>query len=231
MNCMIKHFDVLDSTNQYLIEHWQKLPSRTIVIADQQAKGRGKQGKCWYSKNTHNLYASILLKSEKDIEKSSPLLTMLLSLACCEVLDEYIAPLHLKPQMRWPNDVLINHRKIAGVLAECSWVNRKLDYVVLGIGLNLSLSSHEIDLIDQPVTSLNELLFYPVSKNDVLQKLISKFFRKYDSILKDNPGFLLTLFQQRLIPCKTSGQEISLWLDSIQKMAYHGNNNLLQESI
>src|SRR3989344_2837710 len=115
----------LPSTNIYAKKLAEKGEDRTVVVALTQTHGRGRNGKKWFSPNGGRWF-SVILKP-----KSPSLMQAIAPLAVLRSLTK----LGLKPNIKWPNDVYINGRKISGVLSESSF-SGKLDYVVVGIGIN-----------------------------------------------------------------------------------------------
>jgi BirA family transcriptional regulator, biotin operon repressor / biotin---[acetyl-CoA-carboxylase] ligase len=104
-------------------------PELTAVIADEQTAGRGRQGRAWASPRG-GLYMSVLLRPTAE---SAALLPLAAGVAVAEALQE----LGVRAELKWPNDVLVGGRKAAGILAEASSTGSTLDWVVLGIGVNL----------------------------------------------------------------------------------------------
>jgi len=138
----IRRFDVLDSTNDYCFRAQEELRSGSVVMASYQSQGKGTQGRKWSSDRDENLLFSLLYKDEHFI--SSPLFSHRIALAIVFALREY----NLAPQIKWPNDILVDHRKIAGILIETSG-----GICVVGIGVNVNQTTFPQDL-RMPATSL-----------------------------------------------------------------------------
>lgn len=143
---IIHRHDAVTSTNDLVKEMADKgAPQWTTVVARSQTEGRGRMGRSWHSPKG-NLYVSVLLK--QDILPSElPRLSILISLAVFMALDRGKGPLNLK----WPNDILLDRRKIAGVLLEGRTRNDRVEYVVAGVGINLAMNQSELpeDLTDK----------------------------------------------------------------------------------
>ncbi|HZS46056.1 MAG TPA: biotin--[acetyl-CoA-carboxylase] ligase [Blastocatellia bacterium] len=107
----------------------------TCVIADQQTSGRGRQGRSWYSPAGEALYLSLVLKPSTAAEKLQ-LITLATAIAAAETAKQFL--LNQAPNIKWPNDILINNRKVCGILVESSFEGGKVKYVILGIGFNLN---------------------------------------------------------------------------------------------
>jgi BirA family biotin operon repressor/biotin-[acetyl-CoA-carboxylase] ligase len=126
----VEHHDVLPSTNDRLKELARGgAPAWTVVLADEQTAGRGRQGRAWESPKG-GLYLSVLLRPSS---ASAALLPLAAGVAVAEALGHFGVP----AQLKWPNDVLLEGRKLAGILAEASSSASALEWVVLGIGVNV----------------------------------------------------------------------------------------------
>ena len=125
--------DKIDSTNTYAKIHAHELHHGSIVLAHEQLKGRGQGQKHWFSTSSHNLHLSIYLQPSRD--ESLNLLTFIPTLSVLTVLQATgLSGLSIK----WPNDVLINNKKLAGVLTENTYQRSRLQSTILGIGWNVN---------------------------------------------------------------------------------------------
>lgn len=139
----------IDSTNRYALENADALADLTLVAADQQTAGRGRQGREWISPSGVNLYATWLLKSWPYPAYQS---TWLASVALIRTLKEYVPSLEVK--VKWPNDLIIGNRKLAGLLAECRTTGNGAPVIALGMGLNINMSEQELSAISPPAVSV-----------------------------------------------------------------------------
>lgn len=131
---ILHHYGEVSSTNDLIKEMADKgAPEWTTVVAQSQSAGRGRMGRRWHSPRG-NLYLSVLFRPEI-LPSELPRMSILSSLAVFMALYRDKTPLNLK----WPNDILLDGRKIAGVLLEGRTQGDRVDYVVLGIGINLKL--------------------------------------------------------------------------------------------
>jgi BirA family biotin operon repressor/biotin-[acetyl-CoA-carboxylase] ligase len=129
-----------------------------------------------------NLFMSIVLKPSQEIDtKALPTLTQYMSVMLCDLLSRR----GLEAWIRWPNDVLVEERKIAGILGEGSFRNDRLMGYVLGTGVNLNMRPEDLSAIDQPATSLNLLLGHAIHRDDFCSELLECFFLEYDDFLRD----------------------------------------------
>ena len=175
----IIHFDELNSTSVYSHQHLEELDNFSVVSCDLQTSGHGQFERVWYSsnKNGGNVYISIILKPE-NIEHLNEL-TRFIALIGAKTLEEY----GLKPTFKYPNDILINGKKIAGFLAESEFIGQICKGVIVGCGINLNLTSEELKNIDIPATSIFNETNKQVDKNEFLNKFLSNFKQDYDDFL------------------------------------------------
>lgn len=130
----IHYFEVADSTNlraKQLVEEGSG--HGTLVVADRQDAGRGRRGKSWTSPAGTSVYMSLLLKPEIKPQCAS-MLTLIAGLSVTRAIKECAG---ISPQIKWPNDIVINGKKVCGILAELSTEIEQIHYVVVGIGINV----------------------------------------------------------------------------------------------
>ena len=178
MRSIIK-FDELNSTSVYAHKHLEELDNFQVISCDLQTQGHGQFERVWFSsnKNGGNIYISIILKPE-NIEHLNEL-TRYVALIGAKTLREYC----LNPQFKYPNDILINGKKIAGFLAESEFLGSICKGVIVGCGINLNLNSDELKNIDIPATSIFEETGKHVDKQEFLDKFLSNFENEYNDFL------------------------------------------------
>lgn len=176
----IIHLDTIDSTNNYAKANIDELADRTIISARTQTKGRGQFEKKWVDLGRENIYMTIVLKPSEDFLQKYVNLTKYLADCLCELLKE----IGLAPSIKLPNDVLINGKKVAGILAETITKGQKSKGIILGIGINLNASIDSLSKIDLPATALNIETGSEINKKEFMQKLLDKFFDGYDNWLQ-----------------------------------------------
>ena len=175
-------FDSLESTNIHAFQLAQqnKLEHGEIVLADFQESGKGQSGAYWLADKGKNLTFSLLLKHEVSIQEQF-LLTKMVAVGIKEFLDSlsvgYVA-------IKWPNDILINNDKIAGVLIENSVQGEKINYSVLGIGLNVN--QLKFPKFERKATSLASLIGHPMNLSNLLDRLLVHLERSF-LLMKENP--------------------------------------------
>ncbi len=163
-----------DSTNTYL----KNIPASdlvhgTVLLTDDQSAGRGQHQKKWIADPGLNLTFTIAFKPAS--AERLTLLTLACTYAIAETLKEYTSqPVHLK----WPNDIYIGNRKVAGILTECSFMGSRPERVLIGVGLNVNQEkfSHELE---QVAVSLVQVAEKPVSREKVLADCLQSIERIY----------------------------------------------------
>ncbi len=175
-----------DSTNNYAKINIDTLADRTVIHAKRQNAGRGRLNRKWVNLGEGNLFMSLVLKPSNFFNEIYPNITQYLSVVLCNVLESY----GLKPQIKWPNDVLVNGKKIAGILSETVMQGSLFKGLVLGIGVNLNAKQADVDSIpDKIVTSLNLELKTDINLEEFKNKLTDEFFKNYDKFLEN--GFVM----------------------------------------
>jgi BirA family transcriptional regulator, biotin operon repressor / biotin---[acetyl-CoA-carboxylase] ligase len=129
-----RYYEQTGSTNDIALA-WAAAgaPDLALVVAEEQTAGRGRGNRSWFTPAGAGLAFSLVLQPSHGEQQSIPLFSALAALAVCEAVE----PLGLEPEIKWPNDVLLNRRKVCGILAESVWLGEKLESIVLGVGVNI----------------------------------------------------------------------------------------------
>ena len=177
----IVHYFRTDSTNSAAMQlDAQTGPHGTVVIAEEQTAGRGRLGRNWYSEKSSGIYASIILRPSLS-PAAAPILTLLAGVAVHHAVSTATG---LKADIRWPNDVLVNGRKVCGILTEMKAEVDRLHMVVLGIGINVNHRSMPEELRDF-ATSLAIESGRHFARLQVLAELLRSAERYYHMLLKE----------------------------------------------
>jgi len=166
----VLNFDSVESTNDEAKKLAKTGTSEgTVVVARQQTAGRGRRGRDWESK-PGNLFMSVILRPECDAE-NAPEIGFVASLSICEAL-ELLAPKEALVQCKWPNDVLIDGRKVSGLLPE-TMIDQSggLEWLVLGIGVNCV--SHP-EPVRWPATNLSDVAHKVIEAQTVLDAILER---------------------------------------------------------
>lgn len=148
-----------------------------LVIAEQQTEGRGRLGKKWFSPAGKGIWFSLILKPDIPLQFMSQL-TLLVSVALCRTIRKKYA---LNAGIKWPNDILINGRKISGILLESSAEEERLRYVIAGVGISANMITEDfpVDLIDK-ASSLRIELGRSINREELLCGFLEEFECLYD---------------------------------------------------
>lgn len=143
---------VIDSTNQYLLDRIEKLQSGDACIAEYQQAGRGRRGRQWFSPFGANLYLSMFWRLEQG-PAAAVGLSLVIGIVMAEVLRELGAE---NVRVKWPNDLYLNDRKLAGILVELTGKTGDAAQIVIGAGINLAMRNVATDVINQSWINLQE---------------------------------------------------------------------------
>jgi BirA family biotin operon repressor/biotin-[acetyl-CoA-carboxylase] ligase len=163
----------------------------TLVIADSQRQGRGRLGRVWFSPPGQNLYVSIILRPPIP-PSQAPQLTLMSAVALALTLQQ----VGLNAKIKWPNDILINQKKVAGILTEIGMEMDRVNWVVVGIGVNVNPSTHAIPFEIQPIaTSIRIEKGTRFARTDLLCRLLKNFEMCYEQLKTE--GFVPIMAQWR----------------------------------
>jgi BirA family transcriptional regulator, biotin operon repressor / biotin---[acetyl-CoA-carboxylase] ligase len=169
-----------------------------VVIAEAQTAGRGRRGRVWFSPPGAGLYVSVLLVPARSVrpDRATALLTLAAGVALAEAVERATG---LSPAIKWPNDLLVGKRKLAGILAE-GVPSRPpvsdLQSVVLGYGLNVSPAAYPADLNDR-VTSLESELGRPIDRAELCAQSLVALAARYDDLLEARFDVILDAWRAR----------------------------------
>ncbi len=148
-------------------------PDGTLVVADEQTQGRGRRGRGWVSPPGGNIYATIIMRPGA-WEIGS--LGMVAPLAVCEAMD---AVAEVRSVIKWPNDLLIEGRKVGGVLIDTRLSGEEVEYALVGVGVNVNFDPSQHEEIRDMATSLASELGREISREALLAVFLNRFERLY----------------------------------------------------
>ena len=206
--CRVQRFESLDSTNRYILDQ-ARLGAKEglVVVADEQVKGRGRLQRSWYSPKGRSLSASILFDNEGTISDAQ-ILVKVVSLAMSSALKALYV---LKVGVKWPNDLEVESKKLAGVLAEVVSYGPKTQ-IVVGIGVNLGQSVEELAALNRPATSValeRPDLSY-VSSSELLDTFLSSVCTLYSVVRSEGGKRRIT--ESYRDQCTTLGKRVEVRL-------------------
>ncbi len=186
----VRFFESVGSTNTEAFELGHSgEPEGTVVVADAQRKGKGRIGRHWVSPPGVNLYTSILLRP-RVLPMDAQKLTLLAAVAVAETVSGFLGR---RPSVKWPNDILVGSKKLAGILLEMESEADRVKFVVVGIGVNLNMDLTLLDPALRPsVTSIMEETGKKVSRVEFATALYSSVRKWYNSAMEagfDAAGF------------------------------------------
>jgi len=167
----VKYFDSIGSTNDEALA-WAANDAKdlSLVVADEQTAGRGRFDRKWFTPPGTALAFSLILRPSA---AERPHLSRMVGLAALSVADSLLAR-GLSPQIKWPNDILLNECKVAGILIESVWSGEDVDCIVIGMGVNILKGAvPDPDMLLFPATSLEDALGYPVERAEVLHDILA----------------------------------------------------------
>ena len=193
----------LDSTNQRArLLALDGAEEGTLVLTDTQTSGRGRLGRGWHSPPGVNLYLSLVLRPRLKLE-TIPFLTLAAALAGAEALGNLTGH---APEIKWPNDLLLDRHKIAGILAEAEFRGTNVDFVILGMGLNVNLAASDLPSeLEHKAGSLMIATGRPWDRVAVLADLLESLENVYDRLVREGAGGILPDYRRH---CVTLGARV-----------------------
>jgi BirA family biotin operon repressor/biotin-[acetyl-CoA-carboxylase] ligase len=183
----IHHFFKIDSTNNVAMNLGAlDEPHGTIILAEEQTAGRGRVGRNWYSEKSSGIYMSVLLRPEIS-PVQAPLITLLAGLA---VYDSVRESTGLQPDIRWPNDLLLQGKKFCGILTEMNAEPERVHFVAVGIGVNVNHAKMPEELVPT-ATSLRIVTSKSCSRLELLARLLRCLDRYYNQFLRQGPQLII----------------------------------------
>lgn len=163
----IEEYEEIESTHKYLKENQQKYKEKTAIIANRQTGGIGTKGRSWFTGSSNNIAMSILYRPMCDIKDLDGL-----TVKIAEVLQEEIQDLYnIELTIKKPNDLMLNNKKICGILTETNIIGNKINYLIISIGFNVNESDFPEEL-KNIATSLKEETGKEFDKEKIMQRFI-----------------------------------------------------------
>jgi len=184
------HFYTVDSTNAFalrLLSHGRSVPDGTLILSETQTAGRGRMGRSWHSEPGSGLYLSLVIRPQVP-----PSLAPLLTLGCAIALHNAVErSTDLEVDIKWPNDLLVSGKKIAGILAEIQAETDRIHALVVGVGLNVNHSSMPEELTER-ATSLRMASGRPHSRLEILAEFLEQFEAMVERFLSSGPAAIVS---------------------------------------
>lgn len=188
----IIQLDVVDSTNNFTANLLKsgELGHGTVILADEQTAGKGQRGSTWLSEGGSNVIMSVFVEYDNLTVEKKETINHWVSLSILGLLKKY----NISGQIKWPNDILVNSKKIAGILIENQIGQGRLKSSIIGIGLNVNQQNFEGLLATSLQLNTNE--FHPV--NEIVMQLLSELNNNRALLLDSDLNNLKQLYHQNL---------------------------------
>lgn len=191
------------STNDLILNERKHYKQHgTVLLAENQTAGKGRLNRPWYSATELNLTFSILILDAKYFRKKINILNFTIALAVAMSIENLF---QLKTELKWPNDVLISNKKIAGVLLESVSSGNRIERLVIGIGLNVNQTTFQGKFNVEPTSLRREL-----RQNIEREKLLAEILNNFEELMETSvskPKFILNEWRSR---CRLLGERITI---------------------
>lgn len=169
------YFEETDSTNLRAMQLGAEGAAHgSLIVTEEQSRGKGRRGRSWASPAGKNIYMSLLLRPDFPATQA-PMLTLLMAYSVAEALK--ICE-QVNVQIKWPNDLILNKKKICGILTEMSMQEMDINYVVIGIGINVNMEEFPQEL-EKSATSLRLETGRELSREALIACIMNKFEQNY----------------------------------------------------
>lgn len=177
----VLYFDTIDSTNTKAQELAEKgYPSGTLVVADKQESGKGRRGRSWVSPSGTGIFMTLMIKPDINPNNAS-MLTLLAALAVAKAITSVTGEEAL---IKWPNDIVINGKKVCGILTEMNAQFDYINHIVVGIGINVHNESFPEEISQMASSLMIEAGGKRFHRAQIIAETMSYFEQYYDTFLK-----------------------------------------------
>ncbi len=187
-------YDEIGSTNDRAMELAERhSPEGTIVIADSQSRGKGQMGRTWHSPRGTGIYLSMILRPAVP-PRDALKITLLCAVAAAETLIQLTG---LEVRIKWPNDIMVNGKKIAGILAEMNAGKNCVNYVIAGVGINVTTREEMFpEAIRNIATSVLIESGREISRAEMVRIFLEKFELRYLAFLRGESEGILARWKE-----------------------------------
>jgi BirA family biotin operon repressor/biotin-[acetyl-CoA-carboxylase] ligase len=199
----IVYFDEISSTNETAKQLAKDgRVNGTTVISDSQSGGRGRRGRVWSSEKGAGIYMSIIIRPNITAE-TAPRFTLAAAMGVCDALNCF----DIKTKIKWPNDLLYDNRKLCGILMEAGGTQNGIDYIVIGIGVNVNNKMFPKE-IDSSAVSMANIAGKDFDRGFVAAEILNCLEKRFSECERDESFFDL-LSQYKLRSC-VYGQKVRI---------------------
>lgn len=174
----IIHLETVGSTNDYAKEIGNKVKGGTLIISEQQTKGKGRLGRTWKSKSGDGIWMTLIIKPKIEPYKA-PFLTLVAGASVVKALRN----LGVEALIKWPNDIIIKNKKTCGILTELSAEMERVNYVVIGIGINIKTMDFPEEIKEKATSLYKE--GYNLPRIDIVRGFCVEFEKLYKCYILD----------------------------------------------
>lgn len=201
-NRRIHYYEEIDSTNTEIGRLAAKGAAHgTVVVAERQTAGKGRRGRTWESPAEDNIYLSVLLRPQMDVNKA-PMLTIVMAYSVATAIQRAGFE---SVQIKWPNDLVLSGKKVCGILTEMQLQGSVIDHIVVGVGINVNMKAFPEE-ISQMATSLYRECGRLLDKRLLIEDILEKFEEMYERfLLEEDLSFVQEEYNQMLVNC---GREV-----------------------
>ncbi len=177
----VLYFDTIDSTNIKAQEFAEKgYPSGTLVVADKQESGKGRRGRSWVSPSGTGIFMTLMIKPDINPNNAS-MLTLVAALAVAKAITSVTGEEAL---IKWPNDIVVNGKKVCGILTEMNAQFDYINHIVVGIGINVHNESFPEEISQMASSLMIEAGGKRFHRAQIIAETMSYFEQYYDTFLK-----------------------------------------------
>lgn len=213
-NKKIIYYKQLDSTNTEIARlAMQGAEHGTVVVAESQTAGKGRKGRSWESPARENIYMSILLRPDC-VPNKAPMLTLVMAYSVAQVIQELGFS---EVQIKWPNDLVLSGKKVCGILTEMQLKGSEIDYVVVGVGINVNTRNFSAGLGDK-ATSLFLESGSKFERETIVENIVDNFEHAYRQFCNaQDLSFLQETYNSMLV---NAGKEVRVLEPGNEYTAY-----------
>ena len=177
----VLYFDTIDSTNTKAQELAEKgYPSGTLVVADKQESGKGRRGRSWVSPSGTGIFMTLMIKPDINPNNAS-MLTLVAALAVAKAITSVTGE---EAMIKWPNDIVVNSKKVCGILTEMNAQFDYINHIVVGIGINVHNESFPEEISQMASSLMIEAGGKRFHRAQIIAETMSYFEQYYDTFLK-----------------------------------------------
>lgn len=177
----VLYFDTIDSTNTKAQELAEKgYPSGTLVVADKQESGKGRRGRSWVSPSGTGIFMTLMIKPDINPNNAS-MLTLVAALAVAKAITSVTGE---EAMIKWPNDIVVNGKKVCGILTEMNAQFDYINHIVVGIGINVHNESFPEEISQMASSLMIEADGKRFHRAQIIAETMSYFEQYYDTFLK-----------------------------------------------